>query len=692
MVTRASRTVLVVSVLLLAAMLGLFPLLNFDVWMHLSAGRYIVEHGHIPYAHPFNFTASAGQWIDQEWLSQTLLFLLYRRIGIDGLVLLKALVGALVVGLALWQAHRRRSAFPVAVALALVAVLLVRPRLTVRPHLVTLVFLSSWALLLSGWRGSCDSHERRWTPYVLVGSMVLWANLHAGFLAGLILLGIYWLEATWCWWRSEPPTKTKRAREARSLTLVLVGCVAATMVNPYGWRLWTYPFTLVTMRVYMKYIDEWTSPDLSPRFWLLYAYLMLGTVVLLVQGRKADTNVRPPAAGGRPHRSGGRAFLPDSDGTGRALCPADALIWVVFGVMALSARRHIAPFALVSAPVVAMALSRFALFKGADESGKAVRWPSGLAYVGVAVVLVLVGAWEMLSVCPHPLRPGLSERLFPTDAARFLREHSRELPRNLYNSYTWGGYLEWELWPEWSVFIDGECVVYRERIFADWDTVYLLQRGWRRALASYGVNCIIRDWGMDNPEPLLGSGEWVTVYWDDVAMVLVRRDRLSAEFLTQNDFSLTNPAWLLRYPPQDEVTYQKALGQLDQAERGFGPTGIGYRMRGELLYQRGRYQEALREFRADIALSPERARSWSSAGDCWRKLGWHEEAIECYRTALRQYPGLVTTRMNLAELYQRQGNFKAALKELHTALGLPVGDPQVGEELRARIAELEGRR
>ncbi len=647
--TRASQALLIVSVLLLAAFLGLFPLQNYDVWMHLASGRYIVEHGELPYGHPFNFTASARQWIDQEWLSQTALYLLHQRIGIDGLVLLKALLGAVAVGLSLWLALRRGAELPTAVALTLVTMLLLRPGLTVRPHLMTLVLLAFWALLLGGWTG------RRWRPYLLVGSMVLWANLHAGFLAGLILLGIYWVEALWRWRRSGPTARPDRRAEARSLGFLLLACVGATLMNPYGWRLWTYPFTLITMRVYMEYIQEWMRPDWSTRFWLLYGYLGLGSVLLLWQRRR--------------------------------LRPADALVWVVFGVMALSARRHIAPFALLSAPVLAVALGPSARRRTVGDKGL-----KSLAPVLAAVALVAIGLHAALGACPNLPRPGIREHFFPEGAARYLREHGGELPRHLYNRYDWGGYLEWSTWPEWQVFIDGECVVFGEGIFAEWDTVYKLKPGWRQVLADREVNCVIRDWDLKEPDPLVGTGEWVTVYWDDVAMVLVRRQGVSDEFLAAHDLSLTNPAWLLNHPPGDAAVRQKAFRQLDDAERRFGPSGIGHHMRGALLYQQGSYEEALDEFKADIVIGPELARSWAAAGDCWRKLGWLEEAITHYRKALAMRPGLALPRIQLALLYEKQGKLRAALKELDYVDGLSFDDPQLRHELRSKISELKARR
>jgi tetratricopeptide (TPR) repeat protein len=682
---RSSRVVLIVGVLLFAGMLGVFPLQDFDVWMHVAAGRYIAEQGHLPVTHPFNFTAAPGGWIDQEWLSQTLLFLLYQRTGIDGLVFLSALAGAGAVGLTLWLALRRGADFPVAVGLALLVVLFLRPYLTPRPQLVTLLFLSLWAFLLgspgartAGATGSPrpDEVEGRgqWrpTPYILAGTMLLWANLHAGFLAGLILLGLYWVEAAWRWGRAAEAERRSRALDTRRLGLLLLACLLATMVNPYSWRLWTYPFTLVTMRIYMQYIEEWMRPDLSPRFWLLYVYLALGSI-LLIRCRRSVRLV-------------------------------DGLLWVVFGALALSARRHIALFAMLSAPAVAVALSRLGLRPGQVEAGvraerpvpaegltvlRAPVWISASGHVVVAVLLVAVGLSAMLAACPNPLRPGLEPRVYPVGAAQFLREHSQELPRQLYNSYIWGGYLEWELWPQWSVFIDGECVVFRERVFRDWDTVYLLQPGWPEVLASYQVNCIIRDWGLEDPDPLLGTGEWLTVYWDDVAMVVVRRSAVSPEFLASYDFSLTNPAWLLRHLPEEEQTFDQAFGQLAEAERRFGPSGIAHHLRGALLYQRGRYEEALGEFRTDTAMVPEQARSWSGAGDCWRQLGWYEEAVKAYGEALTRNPGLIYTRIHLAAIYERQGKRSSALKELRQVEKTPFDDPYLREQLRAKVAALE---
>jgi len=671
---RVSQTALIAATLILAVLLGIWPLQNYDFWMHLASGRHIVEQGRLPYEYPFGYTAAAKEWIDQEWLSQTLLYRLYMTIGVDGLVFLKAALGAAAVGATLWLSLRRRVPVPEAVALALVAVLLVRNRLTVRPHVVTLVLLSFWALLLGGWG------RRRWVAVVLAVSTVAWANLHAGFLAGLILLGLHWLDALWRWARSPAGSTAAEAGELRWFSVMLLACILATFINPYGPRLWTYPFSLVTMRIYMKYIEEWMRPALSPRYYLFFGYLAVGSLILLWQRRKIRL--------------------------------VDGLIWIVFGGMALSARRHIAPFALISTPVMAAALSRFAFIRRGERV--VVRLPlTAITNLAVAVLLVVVGVRSVLTACPHPLRPGIRPRFFPTGGARYLRAHSDQLPRQLYNSYVWGGYLEWELDigaayggegspppsssdekktdTGWKVFVDGECVVFGEKVFTDWDTVYLLQRGWRRVLDSYDVNCIIRDWGLGNPEPLIGSGRWVTVYWDDVAMVLVRRQAADPRFIAENDFSLTNPAWLLRHIPVGEATYEKAYRQLDEAERRFGPSGIGRHMRGALLFSQGRFEEALNQFELDLQIAPEPARSWSAAGDCLRRLGRDEEAMAYYRVAIGRNPGLVYARIHLATLYEKLGDLDAAIDQLETVLGLAFDDPQLREDVASKLDELEVR-
>src|SRR5437868_10892667 len=80
--------------------LGLFamaarPMTDPDVWWHLRSGQLIVETHSIPHTDPFSFTRAGQPWIDHEWLSEVLIYGIYRAAGSTGLIVAFAVVTAL---------------------------------------------------------------------------------------------------------------------------------------------------------------------------------------------------------------------------------------------------------------------------------------------------------------------------------------------------------------------------------------------------------------------------------------------------------------------------------------------------------------------------------------------------------------------------------------------------------------------
>ncbi len=62
------------------------PIVNPDVFWHLSAGRWMAEHGGFPRADWLSATMAGRAWADFEWLAQLLWYGLERAFGMGGLV------------------------------------------------------------------------------------------------------------------------------------------------------------------------------------------------------------------------------------------------------------------------------------------------------------------------------------------------------------------------------------------------------------------------------------------------------------------------------------------------------------------------------------------------------------------------------------------------------------------------------
>ena len=97
--------------------------------------------------------------------------------------------------------------------------------------------------------------------------MLVWVNVHGGFLLGFVLLGIYWLSAAWQWLSlkedrfEEALQKIRAGKRARDLPSIGLFSALATLANPYGWRLHVHIFRYLSNRFLMDHIDEFQSPN-----------------------------------------------------------------------------------------------------------------------------------------------------------------------------------------------------------------------------------------------------------------------------------------------------------------------------------------------------------------------------------------------------------------------------------------------
>jgi hypothetical protein len=263
--------------------LTLVPLrASHDEWWHLKTGMWIDERG-LPETEIFTYTAEHYPWHNHEWLAQVLLWRIYKvgelhgfengLRGIGFVILFKAMViTSTFLGMGAFLA--RRTGAPVFAALACaMAAGLGRRTFYPRPPFLTYALMALTLCLLLSWRA-----QRRPTLWVfaLVPLFAFWANLHGGFLAGLIILGAFWVEALAGWglaiWRSENTAEPRR--RFHLLTGLLALCFGATLLTPYGIHLYSLAGRVMNDARLVDRINELLPPDW--RFvWILDGCLLL---------------------------------------------------------------------------------------------------------------------------------------------------------------------------------------------------------------------------------------------------------------------------------------------------------------------------------------------------------------------------------------------------------------------------------
>src|SRR5439155_5127739 len=158
-----------------------------DLWWHLATGRWIVEHLEIPRHDVFSYTVEGARWVDPEWLSQVLLFALFRCGGGTALAVFKLLVAPAFLLVAVWAGWRRSGSLVFSVGAGIVAALLCRPFLDIRPDLF--LFLGTAVVM-----AIVHAYRRGARPALLVllpATMAVWVNLHASFVFGLGMIALF---------------------------------------------------------------------------------------------------------------------------------------------------------------------------------------------------------------------------------------------------------------------------------------------------------------------------------------------------------------------------------------------------------------------------------------------------------------------------------------------------------------------
>lgn len=451
-----------------------------DVWWHLKTGQLIVETHAVPRTDPYSFTRFGQPWVDHEWLSELLLYGIFRVAGFPGLMV----IFGMIIAATLMLVYLRSPARPfVAGIITLWGAFASAPAWGVRPQMISLLLASLFLYLLE------RSIQRRRLLWWMVPLTLLWANLHAGYALGLALLGLFGIGTCLdglLGYEAWAEVKTYM----RTLALVFVVCGLAVLVNPNGVRLYWYPLETLTSPTMQRYIVEWFSPNFHLE---RYAPLLLMIVSILAL----------------------LAFSP------RRVRPRDLLLLLATAFAALHAVRHIPIFILVAVPVLsglvqplAGRLARLPDSVTGKIRRKGNRAVNALLLAGILVFMVGRVAYVILR------QPLAESQQYPAAAVNFLVSHPPAGP--VFNAYNWGGYLIWKLHPELRVFIDGRANVYGDSFMEGFASAYEVKNDWQAVLRRWDIVTVVVPVDAPLAVALRQQKIWKTVYQDGQAVVLER--------------------------------------------------------------------------------------------------------------------------------------------------------------------------
>lgn len=490
---------------------------SFDVFWQLQSGKYIWQTKSLIYTDLFTLAKDAPR-VEHTWLHSLILFTAYSAFGYSGISVLKGLLVTATM-VVLMAVARIRKASWWAILIVVPVFLKTAGGWLERPQLWTFLLFALFVLVFERFQ-----LKRDWKILLVLPLILFWVNVHAGSVLAAALAAAYIVGAMGQLALKKNLEQSGLLRLVLAVGLMFVGAQITPYPNQFfrtllgvgklGGRAATSsgsangdaPSTAPMTQVFNM---DWnlTTFQAEPFFY----YAMGACVLIMLLGWR------------RMHLS-------------------DICLMIGLALMGLKLLRHV-PFFYMGMVAIMPAYLDAATSQVRKRLPNVFRRVSRGSSFCVAV-FAFMHFWQPLHNVYGAFNTGLREWHYPIEATEFVHKHN--LPGNIYNTYDWGGYMAWQLYPDYLMFWDGRQNS-KEMFRLGWN-VMSGRHDWEQILNRFNVKTIVSrsatiDTGQRYPllDRLRNHDAWSLVFNDESSLVFVRKGSVP-------------DAWLKRYArPKEQI-------------------------------------------------------------------------------------------------------------------------------------------
>ena len=510
------------------------PLAEHGIFSDITVGKYIIQNMSIPGQDIFSYASQNKTWINENWLYQCVVYLLFSVIGIKGLIVLKGLILTGVFLLYVKLAKERCWSVELTSIIFAVSFFLFREKWLLRSQTLGIVlFLVQWYMIVS-YSSTRNTKYLKLFPFL----MLLWANVHSSFIVGVVVLIVFFLtnllkkysRQRYALWYGRTFTWKTLIKIFNS---VLISSVIV-LVNPSGKALVAYAVRSVSIPA-LYCVMDWVSFERV--FFMTIPYLILPVITILsmffVPVRKKD------------------------------IIDIVMLVFIVI-VGYVNKRFSVFPF-MLAIPIAIKYLSGIASMIRYELKFERVSYRKHVLsiYLSCCIFVILFLTAKVVYANPHDFfNPSDKSGFYPDNAISFIK--NKGLEPNIYAPFYYNGYLLYKLYPDYLQFID-----YRSVYIDPWSVLEDLKireadLGWEFTADKYAVNTVLLPYQPGETfflnsqnrlrEKLAQAPEWRLIYFDDNDLIYVRRPYHLDNYDKENLYLTVDPENFTRIAFADSLT------------------------------------------------------------------------------------------------------------------------------------------
>ncbi|MBU3924738.1 hypothetical protein KJ854_02265 [Patescibacteria group bacterium] len=483
-----------------------------DLFWHLKTGELMRQYKIIPQIDWYSYTMSDFPWIDHEWLTEILMYLIKNTFGWIGLAIFFAAIVTFIFAWLIPKISRsletKKSPFYTSFILTILGAIASSLVFGARPQVLGLLGVALILYIIK----ECQINNKSKIIYFLPFLFLLWANMHASFILGLVLLGVYLaLDKNLRLPASRHPdadwVKLYRplAPEAwKNLSRIALLAAAATFINPYGAKIYMEIARTFSDSYGHNLIIEWLSPNFHTTEGIIFSFYLIFLFIVLCITKKID------------------------------LFSFVLLPFLLF--FSLQAARNIPFFILISLPVLIRSLEGF------EEIFSQVMQKK---FIAISLSILLIFFPPFINETKDVLKTMYNEKElasfgnYPSEAAlAFLGNYRAENSGNILTDYFWGGYLiandkcqmtndkKRQINCEPKVFIDGRMahwITPERHILKDYNEIIDLKNNSQELLDKYQIKAIFYRKDSHFSRSFSFNSKWRKIYEDDLVVIYEKK-------------------------------------------------------------------------------------------------------------------------------------------------------------------------